>query len=471
MSSRSIDRHRTFIKSGDQHRREPQQRTSISNTSINRSSHNQAAQQYYNNNKNAQDYYIDDGYIVRKGDVLNGSDGRVEHNIDDDEDDDINISQRLNGMRSRSGQQLNRNSSNINTNNNDNGATDKNLEIANLPVCNRFGFIVDEDAENGGVANMRNFLDDDMGDDKQSREQALATMLKREKKWLSMIDNWDSWILSKRFERLKKRCRKGIPSAVRGKAWFYLSAGHIAMEKYPRFYEKLEREPGDEQVCDEIRKDIHRQFPNHELFREANGPGQQSLFNVLKCFSIARKEISYCQGLAPVASILLMNMPPSHAFWSLIAIADQYVPGYYLAGFQAVQLHGRMLYGLLKKYAPVAHRILKKGDIDPVLYMFEWFMCLFVRNLPWATVLRIWDMFLCEGIVVVFKAAIIIIETTITSDHKKLDQHDILQLLKNVPEKELHESIFIPKVIKLNLTDKHLKREHRRQLRKKAKGK
>lgn len=338
------------------------------------------------------------------------------------------------------------------------------------PVCNRFGFIVDNDGD-GNAANMRNFSDDGLGNDKETREQAIAKMLKREKKWLDMVDNWDKWILSKRFEHMKKRCRKGIPSAIRGKAWFYLSGGHISLAKYSKFYEKLEREPGDEQVCDEIRKDIHRQFPNHELFREANGPGQQSLYNVLKCFSIVRKEISYCQGLAPVASILLMNMPPSHAFWSLVAITDHYVPGYYLAGFQAVQLHGKMLFGLLKKYAPTAYRILKKADIDPVLYMFEWFMCLFVRNLPWATVLRLWDMFLCEGIVVIFKAAIVIIGTTLTSDHKKLDQHDILHLLKHVPEAQLQESVFIPKVLKLDLTDKHLKQEHRRQLRKKAKGK
>ena len=129
------------------------------------------------------------------------------------------------------------------------------------------------------------------------------------------------------------------------------------------------------------------------------------------------------------------------------------------------------MFGLLKKHAPVAYRILKKSDIDPVLYMFEWFMCLFVRNLPWATVLRIWDMFLCEGIVVIFKAAIVIVGTTLTNDHKKMDQHDILQLLKNVPESQLQESVFMPKVLKLNLTDKHLKREHSRQLRKKAKGK
>lgn len=443
MSTKSIDRHRTFIKSTDQHRKEIQQRSM--NTNGSRTASTLPPQQF------ALPDHIRNGEEVDDNETLN--------NRQFYQHDEMPASDR--SYRTRQSSSSSRRES---------YARDEPPSTPKPLVCNRFGFIVDDDGDNG-VSNLRNFLDDDLGDDKQSREQAITKILEREKKWLDMVDHWDKWILSKRFEHMKKRCRKGIPSAVRGKAWFYLSGGHISLAKYSKFYEKLEREPGDEQVCDEIRKDIHRQFPNHELFREANGPGQQSLFNVLKCFSIVRKEISYCQGLAPVASILLMNMPPSHAFWSLVAITDHYVPGYYLAGFQAVQLHGRMLFGLLKKHAPIAYRILKKAEIDPVLYMFEWFMCLFVRNLPWGTVLRIWDMFLCEGIVVIFKAAIVILGTTLTSDHKKNDQHDILHLLKHVPEKELHEAVFIPKVLKLKLTDKHLKQEHRRQLRKKAKGK
>lgn len=386
---------------------------------------------------------------------------RIQNSDEDDDSRDVDQSQSDAGRSFRKQSGSSRRESDGR-----NGSISNHLQ---QPVCNRFGFIVDEKGDK--ASNMRNFKDDELGGDKHTREQAIAKMLEREKKWLDMVDSWDKWILSKKFEHMKKRCRKGIPSAVRGKAWFYLSGGHISLAKYPKFYEKLEKEAGDEQVCDEIRKDIHRQFPNHELFCEPNGTGQQSLYNVLKCFSIVRKEISYCQGLAPVASILLMNMPPSHAFWSLVAITDHYVPGYYLAGFQAVQLHGRMLFGLLKKYSPTAYRVLKKSEIDPILYMFEWFMCLLVRNLPWSTVLRIWDMFLCEGIVVIFKAAIIILHVTLTSDHKKMDQHDILNSLKNLPEKELQESVFIPKVLKLKLTDKNLREEHRRQIRKKAKAK
>lgn len=64
---------------------------------------------------------------------------------------------------------------------------------------------------------------------------------------------------------------------------------------------------------------------------------------------------------------------------------------------EAIQLDGEILYALLRRVSPAAHRHLKKHKLEPILYMTEWFMCAFSRTLPWASVLRVWDMFLCEG--------------------------------------------------------------------------
>lgn len=64
---------------------------------------------------------------------------------------------------------------------------------------------------------------------------------------------------------------------------------------------------------------------------------------------------------------------------------------------EAIQLDGEILYALLRRVSPVAHRHLKQHKLEPILYMTEWFMCAFSRTLPWASVLRVWDMFLCEG--------------------------------------------------------------------------
>lgn len=64
---------------------------------------------------------------------------------------------------------------------------------------------------------------------------------------------------------------------------------------------------------------------------------------------------------------------------------------------EAIQLDGEILFSLLQKVSPVAHKHLSRQKIDPLLYMTEWFMCAFTRTLPWSSVLRVWDMFFCEG--------------------------------------------------------------------------
>lgn len=64
---------------------------------------------------------------------------------------------------------------------------------------------------------------------------------------------------------------------------------------------------------------------------------------------------------------------------------------------EAIQLDGEILFALLRRVSPPAFRHLEKHKIDPILYMTEWFMCAFSRTLPWASVLRVWDMFLCDG--------------------------------------------------------------------------
>ncbi|CAH2308276.1 TBC1 domain family member 10B [Pelobates cultripes] len=153
----------------------------------------------------------------------------------------------------------------------------------------------------------------------------------RELKWLDMFNHWDKW-LSRRFQKVKLRCRKGIPSSLRSKAWQLLSNSHDLLLKNPGKFEEMERQPGDPKWLDVIEKDLHRQFPFHEMFAARGGHGQQDLFRILKAYTIYRPEEGYCQAQAPVAAVLLMHMPAEQAFWCLVQICDKYLPGYYSAG-------------------------------------------------------------------------------------------------------------------------------------------
>ena len=51
-----------------------------------------------------------------------------------------------------------------------------------------------------------------------------------------------------------------------------------------------------------------RTFPGHPYFTTQLGPGQLSLFNLLKAYSLLDREVGYCQGLSFVAGILLMHV-------------------------------------------------------------------------------------------------------------------------------------------------------------------
>ena len=96
---------------------------------------------------------------------------------------------------------------------------------------------------------------------------------RREQKWLDMFARWATFIDS-RFDKVKERCRKGIPPSVRGQAWYHLSAAKFRHENADRncptgsvfnFY--LTQTPASH-VVDDIRKDLARSFPDHEMFRD-----------------------------------------------------------------------------------------------------------------------------------------------------------------------------------------------------------
>uniref|UniRef100_A0A8B9FUF5 TBC1 domain family member 10B n=1 Tax=Amazona collaria TaxID=241587 RepID=A0A8B9FUF5_9PSIT len=82
----------------------------------------------------------------------------------------------------------------------------------------------------------------------------------RELKWLEMLNHWDKWLL-KRYQKVKLRCRKGIPSSLRARAWQLLSDSQSELEQHPGLFEELERQPGDPRWLDAIEKDLHRAPP------------------------------------------------------------------------------------------------------------------------------------------------------------------------------------------------------------------
>ncbi|OTF77950.1 TBC1 domain family member 10A-like protein [Euroglyphus maynei] len=314
--------------------------------------------------------------------------------------------------------------------------------------CNKYGFFLDNDC-------------DDQDHDTPSVQDLKAIRIK-ERKWLQMLNNWRYYINFK-WDKIRDRCRKGIPHSLRSQAWFHLCGAHLQRNRFPNLYGELLKKGIPSDVRDDICKDLHRQFPNHEMFADPSGVGQTDLYNVLKAFAAYRPNIGYCQAQAPIAAVFLMHMPAERAFWCLVALSKYYISGYFMHNLEDIRIHGQMLFAFLKKFTPSAYSLLNRQNIEPEIYMIEWFMCIYSRNLPWPSVLRVWDMFLCEGMPL----------TTLFTLFTRFYYIDskTCQKLRNISKSSLTEDSLIRGIKRFELRDIDLLKEHGIQMKKLQKSK
>ncbi|KAF4518857.1 hypothetical protein B566_EDAN006708 [Ephemera danica] len=254
-------------------------------------------------------------------------------------------------------------------------------------------------------------------------------VLSREKKWLHMLGQWEHF-MGERYRKVRARCRKGIPASVRPRAWQYLCGGRLLLEQHRHLYTRLVEQEGDPRWIDDIRKDLHRQFPFHEMFASEEGVGQKELFSVLKAYSVLNKKVGYCQAQAPVAAFLLMHMPAEQAFWCLVSVCDKYLFGYYSQGMETLQIDGDILFGLLKKAAPNVYKHLAR-------------------------------------VKVIFKVALVLLKCGLGRGdvlRRCPTMYETLEALRNLPAHIMEEDFLVAQVLKLSITEDDFEYEHQRQV-------
>ena len=52
---------------------------------------------------------------------------------------------------------------------------------------------------------------------------------------------------------------------------------------------------------------------------------------------------------------------------------------------------------LIQEFLPKIAKHLNDINVEPVLFAVQWFLCIFSYNLPVESVIRVWDVFFCEG--------------------------------------------------------------------------
>lgn len=62
----------------------------------------------------------------------------------------------------------------------------------------------------------------------------------------------------------------------------------------------------------QIQRDLNRTFPKSEYFQDEGH--LESLYNVVKCYSLYDPEVGYCQGISFLVGPLLMNVRVDSCF-------------------------------------------------------------------------------------------------------------------------------------------------------------
>ncbi|KAI9325038.1 rab-GTPase-TBC domain-containing protein [Zopfochytrium polystomum] len=217
--------------------------------------------------------------------------------------------------------------------------------------------------------------------------------------WGKVMNNYEE-IARRQPKILTRKLQQGIPDAIRGMVWQLMSKGK-SLELEATYRTLLTRSSSHEK---QIQRDLARTFPKHDHFSEVGGAGQESLFNVIKAYSLYDPEVGYCQGIAFIAGPLLLNMPDEEAFCVLVQLMKAYnFRELFTKSMSGLHLRLYQFDKLLEEMLPVVAKHLEAQDIKSTMYASQWFMTLFAYRFPLEMVFRIMDIVFAEGIEVIFR--------------------------------------------------------------------
>ncbi|XP_071954675.1 uncharacterized protein [Antedon mediterranea] len=346
--------------------------------------------------------------------------------------------------------------------------TNENLELVTdeKPECDKDdGMIYDEygfacvDAKNDTIERQHEYTKSALS---ESQQQALSKFL----------DQISGDIDNKSLGKLQSHIRRGIPHHLRGKLWKAV-LGINKLQASSKFNYLLNVQLLRQQLVDlniseycssklasdslddynvefyekshipvtvirQISVDVDRTFPLHRRFR-GNGvegvEGRAALFRVLAVYARYNPAVGYCQGMSYIVGMLLMNLDEVDAFWVMVVLFEKakYLSGYFNSSMGRIQRHAEVFKCLLKQRKPLLYRHLEKVGVHPLMFITPWFMCLYTSLPCWDTVLSIWDHLIMQGVTVIFRVGLALLEIIEDKIMSTTDMSLILPSLLHVP--------------------------------------
>lgn len=166
-----------------------------------------------------------------------------------------------------------------------------------------------------------------------------------------------------------------------------------------RYSTLLQISIGQEDVDDIISRDCHRTFPEHPMFGFKHG--QNTLFRVLKAYSLQDLEVGYCQGMAFLVGLLLFYVPEEPAFQLFCRLmggdGGPDLRRMYLPGLEGLKKELWKLDWLMQRHLPNLKHHLQQHSVVPVLYASQWLLTCFSCPFPINFSCQLVDVMLMEN--------------------------------------------------------------------------
>uniref|UniRef100_A0AAY4B5X3 Rab-GAP TBC domain-containing protein n=1 Tax=Denticeps clupeoides TaxID=299321 RepID=A0AAY4B5X3_9TELE len=245
--------------------------------------------------------------------------------------------------------------------------------------------------------------------------------------WGRIVNEWDEW-RRKKDKLLKELIRKGIPHHFRAIVW-QLLGNATDMPVKNQYSELLKMSSPCEKL---IRRDIARTYPEHEFFKGQDSLGQEVLFNVMKAYSLVDREVGYCQGSAFIVGLLLMQMPEEEAFCVFVRLMQEYrLRELFKPSMAELGLCIYQFEYLLQEQLPELNVHFRSQSFHTSMYASSWFLTLFLTFLPLPVATRIFDIFMYEGLEIIFRVGLAILQYNQT-DLIQLDMEGMSQHFQKV---------------------------------------
>ncbi|XP_053326216.1 ecotropic viral integration site 5 protein homolog isoform X5 [Spea bombifrons] len=245
--------------------------------------------------------------------------------------------------------------------------------------------------------------------------------------WGRIVNEWEE-VYKKKEKQIKDLVRKGIPHHFRAIVWQLLcNAQNMPIKD--QYSELLKMTSPCEKL---IRRDIARTYPEHDFFKEKDSLGQEVLFNVMKAYSLVDREVGYCQGSAFIVGLLLMQMPEEEAFCVFVKLMQDYrLRELFKPSMAELGLCMYQFECMIQEQLPELYVHFQAQSFHTSMYASSWFLTIFLTSFPLPVATRIFDIFMSEGLEIVFRAGLAVLQMN-QAELMQLDMEGMLQQFQRV---------------------------------------